>query len=173
MGDWTQEPAPGEHTIPPAPVIERVDPSAAGCWVNDHHGIYAPVIMVDHAVSYGWPLSDEDAEVLEWARNGGIVATEWSRDKGVISEDDDLMHMPACWDEIQTEAEQWLNDHVAPEDYSFGWFDGAFYLGHTRWWNQDDEDLVGFSRDKNGDPIAVDIDGSDILPAWRGDDARD
>ena len=41
--------------------------------------------------------------------------------------------------ELADEAEAWLNEHVAPPDHSFGWFDGEFYL-----WSNSDWRSQGF-----------------------------
>jgi hypothetical protein len=30
--------------------------------------------------------------------------------------------------------EDWLNDHVVPSGYSFGWHDGEFFLADDEWW---------------------------------------
>lgn len=36
--------------------------------------------------------------------------------------------------ELADEAEVWLNQNVAPEGCSFGWFDGEFFLWSDRDW---------------------------------------
>lgn len=35
---------------------------------------------------------------------------------------------------LADEAETWLNEHVAPHGFSFGWHDGDFTLCHDEWW---------------------------------------
>ncbi len=33
-----------------------------------------------------------------------------------------------------TEAIAYLNDHAAPDDYQFGWYEGSFMLRSDDWW---------------------------------------
>jgi hypothetical protein len=34
-------------------------------------------------------------------------------------------------------AVDWLNDHVAPDGYAYGFHDGDFFLQSDEWWDQD------------------------------------
>jgi hypothetical protein len=125
MSDWATMPAPGEYRIPaPEPEPLRADPADTGCWVDGVKGIYAPVAVVDIARSRGfaWPHPDTDADLYEWARAG-------QHGPGPMNEDSSV-----AWGELCDDAEQWLDDHIAPEGYWFGWLDGDFMLGSEAQW---------------------------------------
>jgi hypothetical protein len=38
--------------------------------------------------------------------------------------------------EAASEVEDWLNDNVAPEGYSFGWHEGEFFLWSEKQWEE-------------------------------------
>jgi hypothetical protein len=50
-----------------------------------------------------------------------------------ISDDE---HEQLCWTSDDVEA--WMNEHVAPEGYSFGWYSGEFFLWSTMQWCEHD-----------------------------------
>ena len=87
----------------------------AGCWVDGSWGHYGPARLIQIALGHGW--KDEDAQFLQeiyFGSNG-------------MYEDCERIYDAA------DDAERWLNENVAPEDYSFGWYDGEFFL-----WNNED-----------------------------------
>jgi hypothetical protein len=116
--DWTMEPVPGEQLLPaPLPTVERATPADAGCWVEGSRGWRGLSYMVSRAEEWGYPLSTEDREAIEAYHEG----------------DGDLV----IAGEIASEAETWLNDHVSPDGYSFGWHDGEFMLWSAETWCED------------------------------------
>jgi hypothetical protein len=83
----------------------------AGCWVDGVRGWHALAYMVVNLATHrcGYPLSDEDRAMVELYDAGQRDLT-------------DEVH------EIADEAEAWLNEHVAPDGYTFLWIDGDFCL---------------------------------------------
>lgn len=92
-----------------------VEPTAAGCWVEDTWGHYASQRVCQIAMQAGWEPSEADALIVN---NYPDV------------DDDALM---AYSDEIVCDAVDWLNDNLAPRGYRFDWADGGFFL----WANED------------------------------------
>ena len=120
---WSKVPAPGEDNLPaPLSPVVKATADDAGCWVDGVRGWTAPVHMVDIAVARGWPITVEDARILEHARDG-LVGASWA--DGFSGE---------AWAEIQDDAEDWLNCHVAPVGFSFGWHDMEFMLWSEASW---------------------------------------
>ena len=106
----------------------RLSPSNAGCYVDGHWGQYATAHMVQRAEELGY----SDAEVIALAdRNmdecahGGVSTTE-------PLSDDEHEALICASDEV----EQWLNDNVAPDGYSFGWWEGEFFLWSESQWEE-------------------------------------
>lgn len=124
--NFLQEPVPGENTIPPQDEIDRLTPEQAaqvvGCWWEGHQGHYIGKYVVEEALGRGWHAEDESTirEMVE-------VYPNLTNDQYVI------------WDEVVNDAEQWLNDAVAPEGYSFGWHDGEFFFQPDYWWCEGEE----------------------------------
>lgn len=103
--------------------MTRVSTEYAGCWIDGHWGQYSGARLIQIAVANGWadshafaaserfmagtPLLDEDGEDLEWEY---------------------------LWDAAD-EAEVFLNESIAPEGHSFGWFDGEFFLWEDSQWD--------------------------------------
>jgi hypothetical protein len=88
----------------------------AGCWVDGGRGRYARARVIEIALDCGW----EDSEATE------IVARYPE-----LSED----QQDALGDVVNN-AEQYLNEHVAPEGFSFGWHDGEFFLWSDTDWQE-------------------------------------
>lgn len=94
--------------------IERMTPAEAGCWVPGLVGRYGSQEVISIAVNCGW--DDEDAQ-------------------RILDSDDN----EAIWDaviDVADDAEIWLNEHVAPEGYYFGWYDGEFWLWSEGDWQE-------------------------------------
>lgn len=83
-----------------------------GCYVAGHWGIYAYQQVTELAESFGY--------------HGRVLTEDECRDS---SEDIDLV-------DIAEEAEDWLNENVAEEGHSFGWFDGEFYYWSNADWHE-------------------------------------
>ena len=119
--------APNEEAIPPQPDdLIRIPPeeadSCVGCWYAGHRGHYIGEAIVEEALSRGW--HDEDEATIRQMVDAYPDLT-----------DDQF----AIWDEVVNDAEQWLNDAVAPEGYSFGWHDGEFFFQPDYWWCDGEE----------------------------------
>jgi hypothetical protein len=102
--------------------IIKATPEDAGCYVTGWWGQYAGAHMIAQAQQFGY-VNDEVT----------LLAM-----RHVPHTDDEL-----SFDELEAldagaeDAERWLNDNVAPNDYLFGWHDGEFYLASVDWWNED------------------------------------
>jgi hypothetical protein len=95
----------------------RVTPADSGCWVAGHHGHYASAIVIETALNYGW----HDTQAAEIA----------ARYPELTEHEQDVLN------DVVNDAEQWLNEHIAPEGYSFGWHDGEFFLWTTEEWEME------------------------------------
>lgn len=105
--------------------VVKASPDSAGCWIDGHWGQYGTARVIEIAAECGY--SDRDA--LEYARRH-LAAMGPSTDIGLAdSEYDALMG-------YSDDAEDWLNEHSAPEGYSFGWEDGEFFLQSDAWWDE-------------------------------------
>lgn len=105
--------------------ITKATPEDAGCYVDGHWGQYGVAHMVKRAQEFGF---DDDAEVVGIADRH---LASMSRFAEPISDDE---HETLMW--ASDEVENWLNEHVAPEGYSFGWNDGEFFLWSDEEWEQ-------------------------------------
>lgn len=79
-----------------------------GCWIDGHEGQYAPIILVEIAMEFGFDPGSYDVNNI-----------------------DDVMY-------VSEEAEDYLNENVAPDGYSFGWFDGEFFLWSFAMWDNEE-----------------------------------
>lgn len=78
----------------------------AGCWVDGHWGQFGSSRVIQLANEFGW--------------TGYIIDDQ--------PEDYEFIH------DIADEAEEWMNNNVAPDGHSFGWFDGEWFLwSHSTW----------------------------------------
>jgi hypothetical protein len=106
--------------------ITKALPADAGCYVDGHWGQYAVAHMVARATEFGYA----NAEVIDLADHK--LATMYPTNGPELSLDDEE------WlSEASDEVENWLNDNVAPEGYSFGWYEGEFYLQSQQWWDEE------------------------------------
>jgi len=103
--------------------IQRATPTVAGCWVDGHWGQYAIAHMVEKAQDWGYA----DAEVIDIATRH--LATIGPSEAPQIT-DDEHQALSDASDEV----EAWLNEHVAPEGFSFGWWEGEFFLNSDAQW---------------------------------------
>jgi len=86
----------------------------AGCWVDGVSGFYATVRMVELAVDRGWPITPADRAAVDAYKGPGTTGLDVA--------------------EIGQDAENFLNDRIAPLGYEFGWSDGDFMLQSESWW---------------------------------------
>lgn len=103
--------------------IIKATPADAGCYVDSHWGQYAVAHMVARATEWGW----HDAE-LEDIADRHLASISPSDAPGITDDEHEALS------DASDSVEQWLNDHVAPEGYSFGWHDGEFFLQSDAWW---------------------------------------
>lgn len=73
-----------------------------GCYVDELHGVYAPMEACKVARGFGWS-----------GRQPTDIEDSWYQEE---------------------EATEWLNDNVADDDHSFGWYNGGFYYFSNKWW---------------------------------------
>lgn len=83
-----------------------------GCYIDGHWGQYGIGRLLTVAESFGW-----------------VNANNVNEDN---QNDFDLEFVV----DLADEAENWLNDNIAPSDASFGWFDGEFYLWSNKDWSE-------------------------------------
>lgn len=108
----------------------RAVPKDAGCYVDGHWGQYAVAHMVSRAEEFGY----DNPEVIALAdrhmdecTHGGITH------EGIQPLTDDEHEILI---DASDEVENWLNEHIAPEGYFFGWHDGEFFLQSQEWWDE-------------------------------------
>jgi hypothetical protein len=106
-------------------MIIKATPADAGCYVDGHWGQYAIAHMVNRAEEFGY----SDAEVIDLA-NRHIASIGPSTAPGLS--DDEYEALSQACDEV----EEWLNDNVAPDGYSFGWHEGEFFLWSDEQWEE-------------------------------------
>lgn len=97
-------------------VITRWEPKNAGCLLDEHHGHAAnSSAIIQLAAREGWQPGWEDA--LAYAKEGvqGGETQDWLADQAM----------------------EWLNENIAPEGFSFGWYSGNFFLMDEEWWTED------------------------------------
>lgn len=104
----------------------KLTPEDAGCWIDGHWGQYATAHMVLRASELGYA----DAEVIELA-NRKLGSMYPAPGPDLADEEEESLY------DASDEVEQWLNENVTPEGYSFGWHDGEFFLWSDEEWEQD------------------------------------
>ena len=80
------------------------------CWIDGHWGIYGLPRMIDIAIEHGLPDLGEDECALLSAYEDG---------EG---------YDPDEFYSLADEVEEWMNAWLAPDGYSFGWYEGEFFL---------------------------------------------
>lgn len=110
--------------------LAKVRETDAGCWVGGHWGRFGSARLVYLATVHGWELSAEDDLLLDRALGEMSPSNPDARD-----EDWEWLHEQGG---LAAQAEEWLNEHIAPEDYYFGWHDGEFYLWPLHVWHTED-----------------------------------
>lgn len=119
-------------------IESKMQPST-GCWIDGHWGHYGVARLVDIAQDYGMEISGLDESALWAYRNN---------EDEFQDEQTGEYHNAADWMLMQgglaDEAEDWMNNNVAYEGFSFGWNDGEFFYMGNEWW--DDQDEAGLSQ---------------------------
>lgn len=94
--------------------ITRTEP-VAGCWIDG---------------TWGWRGTPR---VIEIAEAYGMTVEPSIKEQGIYNIVEDADGYDQIVD-LSDDAEAWLNEHVAPEGFSFGWDDGEFFLRATVDW---------------------------------------
>jgi hypothetical protein len=76
-----------------------------GCLLDEHNG-----------------QVENDRDVTVWASR-----CSWESEPMVVESDE--------WADAVEEAVEYLNDHVARDGYSFGWYEGNFFYQSEEWWD--------------------------------------
>lgn len=97
--------------------VIKATPADAGCWSEGSRGVYGLPHVVRIAQAHGMPLAAEDEEVVTAYESDAYGATVETMD----------------W--IADDAERWLDENVAPDGFSFGWFGGEFFLWSEESWD--------------------------------------
>ena len=103
--------------------IIKATPEDAGCYVDGHWGQYAVAHMVSRAEEFGYA----DADVTELA-DRHIASMGPSGAESLTDDEYEILS------DASDDVENWLNENIAPEGYSFGWFEGEFYLWSDKLW---------------------------------------
>lgn len=108
--------------------IVKASPNDIGCWVEGSRGKYAMPYMIRRAMDHGFPVSPTEVLVIEAYERGEetLAGTQY----GEIDTHDWLFDSH----ELGDKAEEWLNEHVAPDGHTFGWLDGEFFLWSDEEW---------------------------------------
>lgn len=111
----------------PSLAKDNYEPST-GCWIDDRWGQYGVTRLIEIAQEYGFgPIDEcEQAAVNAYRRDQATFkhcglesyVDDWILDSGGIAD----------------AAEDWLNENVAKDGFSFGWADGEFFLMDDSWW---------------------------------------
>lgn len=111
--------------------IVRETAASAGCWLEGSRGWTAIPMLVRIAEGYGFPMDDDDEKIVSACENGDEdVSLEG--DLGNVS----VHNAMELTVEIMDKAESWMNEHVAPVGFSFGWHDGEWYLWSDEAWEE-------------------------------------
>jgi hypothetical protein len=105
----------------------RETDASRGCWLESCRGWRAMSALVFVAHEYGMTLTFDDLDIL--------AAYEAGQEE--ITLDGQVYIVPELVSgqgELADQAEDWLNDHVASDGYSFGWSDGEFFYQPSDWW---------------------------------------
>jgi len=105
-----------------------------GCWVEGSRGWTAPGVMINKAADWGFPLDDNDRALVDHYLAG--EATHLTLPDGEHVDADDLRECVAGRGELSDRATDWLNEHVAPEGWTFGWSGGEFFLLPESEWDE-------------------------------------
>lgn len=102
---------------------------ATGCWIDDRWGQYGITRLIQIAQDYGFVLDDcEQAAVYAYRKDQTTF-----KHCGLESYVDDWLLNQGG---IADTAEEWMNENVAKDGFSFGWSNGEFFYMNTEWWEE-------------------------------------
>lgn len=130
------------------PSVIPTTPDRAGCWIDGHRGQKQSVLdLIIIATDYGWN-GNQSKVVMEHladyssAKPSGAAIEYVTGQGGLIDR-----------------TVEWLNEHIAPDGYQFGWHCDDFMLQSDLWWAgrrvdaEEMDRMVGDIRDEH--PRAV------------------
>ncbi len=117
------------------PEDNEVTAQDAGCWVDSARGIHMPSAIIERAEAFGYDLSNS---LVKYLKETGDPEMGGS-DRDELIDNYEWIH------EEVDDAEQWMNEHVAPTGYSFGYHPdhGDWGLYSAMMWVQSLMDLQG------------------------------
>ena len=119
---------------------DKATPEDAGCWIDAHWGQYGTARLIEIAASYGWvddctfgydKPGEEDSRTAVDIAAAHLASIGPSESPEISSDEFEYML------EAADAAEEWMNAHVAPAGYSFGWFEGEFFLWSFEQWEEE------------------------------------
>jgi hypothetical protein len=98
-----------------------------GCWLEGSRGWTAIAALIDIAVGYGMELDSDDKAIFVAYCNG--------QERLILSTGEDVDVAGCVIDQggLVDQADDYLNDKVAPAGWCFGWCDGEYFLMPTEW----------------------------------------
>jgi hypothetical protein len=92
--------------------VQRTEP-VAGCWIDGTWGWRGIIRVIEIAEEHGMTLTEQQRSVVNDADRDGVY-------EEIVG--------------LADEAEEWLNEQIAPEGWSFGWHDGELFLWSDADW---------------------------------------
>lgn len=89
-----------------------------GCYVESRWGQYGPARLVSIAADLGF----KDKAVFLAARKLARLDVTAKQDEQIV------------W--ASEAAEQWLNDNLAEDGFSWGWYEGEVFYMPNEWWEE-------------------------------------
>lgn len=104
--------------------IVKARPEDAGCYVDGHWGQFATAHMIERAIEFGF--TDPELEDIA-ARHIASIGPSFAI--GITDDEHEFLSSDGS-----DKAENWLNENAAPDGFSFGWWEGEFFLWTTEQW---------------------------------------
>lgn len=122
------------------PVLVNGIPCEVGCWVEGRWGQYGPDHLAARASEVGW---EPDAWYDDPRAIRNIIETieSWGYPRdGSDIRSEGVNIVASLWElhsESASHIEDWLNEHTSTEGFSWGFFDGEFYLWPEATWEEE------------------------------------
>lgn len=101
---------------------DAILPPEEGCWIDGTWGRFGSARLIQLASYRGY----NEIEVVEAA---DAMLKSMGPSRSIVTDEQEELVYDAA-DEVET----WMNDHVAPAGFSFGWEDGELYLWSDKNW---------------------------------------
>lgn len=102
-----------------------------GCWIEGHRGWTGPGIVVHIAKDLGMFLNGDDLLLL---------SAFFASIERVLLSDGESVDVTDCvtsQGRLADKAEEWLNENIASEGFTFGWHDCEFFLWPDSEWTEE------------------------------------